>query len=284
MNNVQFSSAIEISTLFTTASPKIALAAIEQPDAQPLLFIHAVTMGSYEFEEHFLPYFAQNGYAAYAMNWRGHGASEGKADFKSHGLLDYYQDLENVVHFIKEKTGKAPILIGHSTGGILTQIYISRHPVSKAVFLGIGTGELSVQGLIGFLATHFPEKLQQYGQSGNSDVLMKDRDVEYALMFTEENRPANYEFIIDRMVAQAASDKLFMDYNSYKTAPAMGSPKVLSITGDQDPIGTIEAVAASTALYKGTYHVVKNHRHDLTLSHGWKEVAEKINTFLSAED
>ena len=271
---------MNITKIFTESSPKIEIAAIEQNAAQPLLFIHAVTMGSYEFEQHFLPFFSKKGFAVYAMNWRGHGQSEGREDFKSHGLMDYYTDLEHVVTFIKERTGKEPILVGHSTGGVLTQIYLSKHPVSKVVFLGIGIGELSIQGLMGFLAGRFPEKLAAYSQSGNSDILMKDRTLEYELMFTDESRPDDYESIIDKMVAQSASDQLFFDYSTFKTPAALGNPQVLAITGDQDPVGTVESVKALATFYNGTYHIVENHRHDLTLSKGWTEVTDKIYQFL----
>ncbi|MCA9946237.1 MAG: alpha/beta fold hydrolase, partial [Anaerolineales bacterium] len=44
----------------------------------PLLFIHGAWHGAWCWEEHFLPYFAERGYAVYAPSLRGHGQSSGQ--------------------------------------------------------------------------------------------------------------------------------------------------------------------------------------------------------------
>ncbi|MDX1655118.1 MAG: hypothetical protein R3310_07870, partial [Candidatus Competibacteraceae bacterium] len=45
-------------------------------DRPPLLFVHGSFSGAWLWTEHFLDYFAQAGYPAYALSLRGHGASE----------------------------------------------------------------------------------------------------------------------------------------------------------------------------------------------------------------
>jgi len=42
---------------------------------KPILFVHGAWHGAWCWEK-FLPYFAENGYAAYAVSLRGHGNSE----------------------------------------------------------------------------------------------------------------------------------------------------------------------------------------------------------------
>ena len=44
----------------------------------PVLFVHGMFHGAWCWEEHFLPYFAQRGYAAHALSLRGHVGSEGR--------------------------------------------------------------------------------------------------------------------------------------------------------------------------------------------------------------
>ena len=274
----------ETKKIFTETSPKIELAVDEnsfEADRQPLLFIHAVTMGSYEFEENFMPYFSEKDYAVFAMNWRGHGNSEGRETLKTHSLFDYYEDVDAAVEFIKEKTGKEPILIGHSTGGLLTQIYLSRHSAKVAVLIGVGDAEKSVQGLVGFLSGAFPDETQKYFGSGDSDILMTNAEIQHAIMFEDETAPPNFSEIIDKMTAQKASDVLFQDYTTFQTSDAIGNPKVFIISGDGDPIGNLDAVKTIAERYKGEYHIVHNHRHELMLSQGWRETAEEIEKFLS---
>jgi pimeloyl-ACP methyl ester carboxylesterase len=274
---------MKLTKIFTPTSPKIEIATIEEAleGKQPLLFIHAVSMGSYEFEQNFLPYFHQKGYDVYAMNWRGHGESEGKGTFKKHTLLDYYKDVENSVEFVTKRTEQEPILIGHSTGGLLTQLYMSKHNVETAVLLGVGDGEKSIQGLVAFLSSAYPELAQQYFASGNSDILMKNKVFQHAIMFNTETQPTYADKIIEKMTTQGASDQLFVDYTTFKTPAPMGNPSVLIITGEKDPIGTIDSVKTLANFYKGEYHVIGKHKHEITMSKGWEEAASEIEKFLS---
>jgi len=45
-------------------------------DAPPLLFVHGICHGAWCWEEHFLPWFAERGFEAHAVDLRGHGASD----------------------------------------------------------------------------------------------------------------------------------------------------------------------------------------------------------------
>ena len=88
----------------------------------PLLFIHGAAGGAWYFE-HFLNYFALEGYDSYALSLRGHGNSEGKDDIDTYSMDDYVLDVRSIVQTFKEK----PILIGHSMGGAITQRYINQY-------------------------------------------------------------------------------------------------------------------------------------------------------------
>ena len=50
---------------------------VENQHLTPLLFIHGTLHTASCWDVHFLGYFAQHGYAAHAVNLRGHGKSEG---------------------------------------------------------------------------------------------------------------------------------------------------------------------------------------------------------------
>ena len=52
---------------------------VESRRPTPLLFIHGMLHGAWCWNAHFLDYFAQHGFAAHAVNLRGHGAvTDGK--------------------------------------------------------------------------------------------------------------------------------------------------------------------------------------------------------------
>ncbi|MBC7517162.1 MAG: alpha/beta hydrolase [Alkalinema sp. FL-bin-369] len=46
----------------------------------PIFFVHGAWHAAW-CRENFLPYFANHGYAAYAVSLRGHGTSEGRSTF-----------------------------------------------------------------------------------------------------------------------------------------------------------------------------------------------------------
>ena len=50
---------------------------VKSQQSTPLLFVPGAFHGAWCWDVHFLDYFAQHGYTAYAVNLRGHGNSEG---------------------------------------------------------------------------------------------------------------------------------------------------------------------------------------------------------------
>lgn len=97
----------------------------------PLLFIHGALHAAWCWEFHFLDYFAQHGFAAHAVNLRGHGNSEGRAHLRWTRIADYVEDLSDAAR----KFPSPPILIGHSMGSFIIQKYLEDHTAPAAVLL-----------------------------------------------------------------------------------------------------------------------------------------------------
>lgn len=99
--------------------------------AVPILCVHGAWHAAWCWEKHFLPYFAEKGYAAYALSLRGHGMSDGRRDLVRHRVKDYVEDVRSVVL----RLTRPPILIGHSLGGHVVQKYLEQYPVPAAVLM-----------------------------------------------------------------------------------------------------------------------------------------------------
>ncbi len=97
----------------------------------PLLFVHGALHAAWCWDVHFLDYFAQHGFAAHAVNLRGHGNSEGRAKLRWMRISDYVED---VAHAVRQLPSP-PILIGHSMGGFIIQKYLEDHDAPGAVLL-----------------------------------------------------------------------------------------------------------------------------------------------------
>ena len=88
-----------------------------QAHGAPLLFVHGAYAGAWCWDEHFLAWFAERGYAAHALSLRGHGGSSGHAHLDTASLDDYVADVLAVTATLDAP----PVLIGHSMGGIIVQ-------------------------------------------------------------------------------------------------------------------------------------------------------------------
>jgi pimeloyl-ACP methyl ester carboxylesterase len=97
----------------------------------PLLFVHGTSHGAWCWDVHFLDYFAQHGFAAHAVNLRGHGNSDGREQLRWTRISDFVEDLAEAVR----RMPSPPILIGHSMGGFIIQKYLENHSAPAAVLL-----------------------------------------------------------------------------------------------------------------------------------------------------
>ena len=99
--------------------------------ARPVLFVHGAFAGAWCWEEHFLPYFAKQGFRACALSLSGHGGSPGRDRLDWLSIGDYVRDLEQAVSDI----GGDPILVGHSMGGFVVQKYLEHASASGVVLM-----------------------------------------------------------------------------------------------------------------------------------------------------
>src|SRR3954447_18257217 len=97
----------------------------------PLLFVHGGYCDSWCWEPYFLPWFAAQGYPAYAISLRGHGASGGQDSLFVAGLDDYAADVERVMAQIPV----VPVLIGHSMGAAVVERLLATRPLRGAALL-----------------------------------------------------------------------------------------------------------------------------------------------------
>jgi pimeloyl-ACP methyl ester carboxylesterase len=99
--------------------------------ARTLLFVHGAFTGAWCWAEHFLPYFAQQGFRACAVSLSGHGGSPGRERLDWLSIDDYVSDLEKAAGVI----GGDPILVGHSMGGFVVQKYLERASAPGVVLM-----------------------------------------------------------------------------------------------------------------------------------------------------
>src|SRR4029077_17567064 len=88
----------------------------------PLLFVHGAWHAAWCWDEYFLTFFADRGYRALAVSFRGHGSSPAPK-LRTCSIADYVED----VSVVADSLPRRPVVIGHSMGGFVVQKYLETH-------------------------------------------------------------------------------------------------------------------------------------------------------------
>lgn len=105
--------------------------------AVALLYVHGFS--DYFFQKEMARMFADNGYAFYAVDLRKYGRSllPGQKMFQVRDLREYFEDIDAAIDIIKSDGFDSVVILGHSTGGLTSSLYMAEkpQPVVKALML-----------------------------------------------------------------------------------------------------------------------------------------------------
>lgn len=98
------------------------------PSKKAVLYVHGFS--DYFLQEEMARMFADNGYNFYAVDLRKYGRSllKGQKIFQVRDLHEYFPDINSAVDIISADGNEAIALLGHSTGGLTTSLYMSENP------------------------------------------------------------------------------------------------------------------------------------------------------------
>ena len=96
--------------------------------AKAVLYVHGYS--DYFFQREMAEVFARNGYNFYAVDLRKYGRSvlKGQKMFQVRNLREYFADIEAAVSIIKADGNQSIVLMGHSTGGLTSSLYMAESP------------------------------------------------------------------------------------------------------------------------------------------------------------
>lgn len=123
------------STPMSTAAGTIPLAHVVQGNGPLLVLIHGITENRHSFDP-LLP-MLQSRYRVLAVDLRGHGDSPPAAEYPLDAMAaDVAAEVAQVVDGLGSESGEpgqAPLVVGHSLGGIVAAAYAVRFPVRGVV-------------------------------------------------------------------------------------------------------------------------------------------------------
>lgn len=244
----------------------------------PLVFVHGAWHGAWCWDEHFLDFFADRGYACCAPSLRGHGASPGRARLRWTGIQDYVRDIAATVAQLPTK----PVLIGHSMGGFVIQKYLEHHTAAGVILVAPipPTGVLRVTLDI---ARRHPVPFVKVHASLRLAPLVATPELVRDLLFcasTPDRHVSTYQQRVQDESYRAFLDMLVLDL--VKTKHVNRVP-MLVLGAEDDVIVSQRQIRRTAAVYGASAQIFPDIGHDMMLEPGWPAVAERMDGWLARQ-
>lgn len=240
----------------------------------PLLFIHGMMHGAWCWDVHFLDYFAQHGFAAHALDLRGHGSSEGGGKLRWTRIADYVED---VAHAVRQLP-RAPILIGHSMGGFVIQKYLEGRDAPGAVLLSSPPPR-------GLLGTFFRIARRRPLAFARANLTLSLRPVIATPALAREaffspdvpdERVRAYWSLMQDESYLALLDMIALD----RPKPARVETPLLVLGAARDNMLAPLEIEATARAYRTRFEIIPEVAHNSMLEARWESVAERILVWL----
>jgi len=231
---------------------------------ETIVFVHGMSHGAWCWEENFIPYFEPLGYRCIAFDLPGH-AKQGSTKAIHFSIDDYVQALADVVESLEE----APILVGHSMGGMIVQRYLAKGKCKKAILMSSvpPSGVLlpSLRVLI-----HHPGALKFLFQANLLGVFKKYPH----LMFGSNVNKTSYA---NRMCAESfwAYLQLMIPIRNLKKGLLM-----LVMGGQEDQLISVLECKQTAKAYGAQLALMEGGSHDLMLDSNGKIYLDLIHAWL----
>lgn len=241
----------------------------------PLLFVHGAVHGAWCWAERFLDYFADQGFNAYALSLRGHGASDGRKRLRWASMADYVDDVARAAATLPS----AAVVAGHSLGGMVVQRYLERHVAPAAVLLAPGPpggnrDEAARMGLrhpwlaIESLLTREPGRGFATPARARRFLFSPELD---------EEAVRRYVKLLGRESFRAM---LELGYLRPDAARVRRTP-LLVLGAERDYIVSPADIRRTAAAYSAEMRILPDIAHDLMLDPGWRRAAEAMLAWLT---
>ena len=246
----------------------------------PILFVHGAYVGAWCWEEHFLDWFAQHGYDAYAVSLRGHGKSAGRDRLDDFGLADYAEDVARAV----AELPRPPVLVGHSMGALVVQKAIEKVKDIPAMVLACPVPSYGLLPSTFSLAFSKPALF-----SGLNTVASGGRASAQVLgevLFAGIPEPERLERCYRRM--QRESRRALLDMSGWSlTMPWLAWSKsrtpTLVLGAEHDALIPAAQAQGVGNLLNAEYRLLPGLGHAIMLDAGWESAAREILGWLEKQ-
>jgi pimeloyl-ACP methyl ester carboxylesterase len=248
--------------------------AVSRSHPVPLLFVHGAWHAAWCWDENFLGYFADQGYHALAVSFRGHGGSSTDKPLRSCSVEDYVEDVRAVADSLPAE----PVVIGHSMGGLIVQKYLEDRPAPAGVLMASIPPQGNYGSSLRWLRSH-PWQAIKMAVTGKSLRYINTPELAQEKFFsdhTPEDQVLECAARLQEDSARVSIDCLMLNL----PRPARVTAPLLVLGAEQDGAHTRKEVQAMARAYGTEAEFFPGMGHNMMLEPGWESVAERIHDWL----
>jgi len=242
----------------------------------PLLFVHGAWHGAWCWQAHFIPFFTRAGFAVHALSLRGHGHSDGRAGLRWHAIADYVTDLASVAAGLRP----APVLIGHSMGGLVVQKYLERGPAAAAVLLASVPTSGETATALRVLRRH-PVQFAKINLRLSLYPVVETPELAHEYLFSPHTPLELVAAVHPRL--QDESYRAFLDMMTRLPRPQRVRVPVRVLGAAEDAIFHPGEVQRTARAYGTQATIYPRMGHNMMLEPGWEQVAGDILGWLEGQ-
>jgi pimeloyl-ACP methyl ester carboxylesterase len=252
------------------------------PIVTPVVFVHGAFCGGWAFDGFREPFEAA-GFETHAPNLPHHERGADLEELAQSGLKDYANAIAHYVRGLRAP----PVLVGHSLGGLVSQLAAMHAPVAGVVLL-------APSAPWGVPPTTLDEHGHQFGLTLLGDYWRRPVPPDYRVarsttldrLARDDARRAFARFVPESGRAIREAVQWWLDHSMASQAPVyrIAAP-VLGIAGGRDrvnPASTIRRVIARFPGDQAHFHEFPEMSHWLVGEPEWRQVAALVLQWLDA--
>ena len=233
----------------------------------PLLFVHGLGHAAWCWEN-WMDAAVSAGYPAHAVSLRGHGGSEGA--LRTSRLGHYVSDVVRTAATLPEP----PVVVGHSMGGLVTQMVMARHRVRAGVLVAPVPAHPAVGSLLSVARQHPVDALRI--------VAFRSLPLRASYLFNRLDGAAADAYS-DRMGRESPLAQYQLLLHRPQPLPVDGAP-VLVLGTPEDRLVPIGDVRRTARRYGALLEEFPGMGHDLMLDDGWEKPFDAVERWLSGQE
>ncbi|MEZ5175538.1 MAG: alpha/beta fold hydrolase [Acidimicrobiia bacterium] len=246
-----------------------------QPDhsngGPPLVFVHGAWHAGWCWDP-FVGFFTELGYHTHALDLQGHGDSPGNLRWSR--ISDYVGNVAEVVASLDT----APVLVGHSMGGLIVQHYLA----ANGVRAGVLVAPVPTRGAIGATwraARRHPLAFLRSNLTFSLGPMVDDPDRAAGLLFGPNADPGVVAATVERLGSE--SYPAYLDMIFRRPKPQLVTDPVLVLGATEDALFSVAEIRATAKRYGTEAVLFDGMGHDMMLDAGWQEPAQVVADWLA---